>query len=99
MNLPPFLKKYFWEVDFKTLDAKKHDAYIIERLLEYGDTDAVKWLLTTYHSKTIIRVLKNSRSLSKKSAHFWALFFGVPESEILCFLKPFRMRSKAIWNR
>lgn len=99
MSLPSFLKKYFWEVDFKILDTKKHRTYIIERILEYGDTDAVRWLLTAYPAKIIIGVLKNSRSLSKKSAHFWALFFGVPESKILCFLKPFQMHSKAIWNR
>ncbi len=99
MNLPPFLKKYFWDIDFKTLNVKKHASYIIERLLEYGDSDVVKWMLNVYPAETIINVLKNSRSLSLKSARYWALFFEVPESEILCFSKSFRMRSKVIWNR
>ena len=97
--IPYALEKYFWDVDAKNLDAQKNKSYIIERVLEYGDTDAVRWMKNIYPVLQIIEVLKRSRALSQKSAHFWALFFEVPESEILCFSKQFRMRSRAIWNR
>ena len=97
--IPQFLEKYFWDVDAKKLDVQKNKSYIIERILEYGDTDAVRWMKNTYAVSQIVEVLKRSRALSQKSAHFWAVFFEVPESEILCFSKQFQMRSRAIWNR
>ena len=43
-NLPLFLKKYFWDVDFLKLNRNSHSQFIIERVLEYGDERAVKWL-------------------------------------------------------
>lgn len=96
--IPQFLHKHFWEVDASKADIQKRAHYIIERLLEYGDVDAVKWMVRTYPKKTIIEVLKTSRALSKKSANYWALVFDVPKSEILCFSKQFQKSSRAIWN-
>ena len=37
-----FLKKYFWDVDFPSLNKKNHSEFIIERILEYGDKKEVK---------------------------------------------------------
>jgi len=44
MKLPLFLKKYFWDVDFDKLDLSDCPEYIILRLLEYGDIEAIRWL-------------------------------------------------------
>jgi|SRR3989338_4345738 len=99
MKLPKFLNKYFWDVDTEFLDAEDRANYVIERILENGDTDAVNWVFSAYPKELISEVLKNSRSLSLKSAHFWSLILGVPKNEILCFSKQFRTLSRAIWNR
>ncbi len=56
-TLPEFLKKYFWEVDFKEIDLRKHSTYILIRLMEYGDEKAVKWIKKHFTGEDIANVL------------------------------------------
>lgn len=96
--LPKNFNRYFWEIDATRLDTKKRAYYIIERILEYGDTDAVKWMFQTYQKNIIVDVLKTSRALSLKSANYWTIIFNTPKSHVLCFSKQFRETSRVIWN-
>ena len=66
-----FLKKYFWDTDFKNIDPEKHKTYVIERILEYGDEKSASWLTRRYAKKDIKRVLEKSRKISPKSRQFW----------------------------
>ncbi|KKS38261.1 MAG: hypothetical protein A3G49_02365 [Candidatus Sungbacteria bacterium RIFCSPLOWO2_12_FULL_41_11] len=97
MKLPPFLHKYFWDVDFKKLDSKADGQYIIERILEYGDEKAVNWLKKNIERRFIVSVLKNCRSLSPQSANFWAVIFRVPAAKVLCLNKSFLERRFNHW--
>lgn len=67
MKLPQFLKKYFWEVDFKSLDLNKSNGYIIARVLEYGDIPAIRWLFRKATPEEIKEVILKSRALFKKA--------------------------------
>jgi hypothetical protein len=78
-RLPKRLKPFFWDSDFSKLGANVYSYFIIGRLLECGDEPAVKYLLKTYRPSDIIFVLKNSRSLSKRSRNFWKIFFDVED--------------------
>jgi len=98
MAVPPILKKYFWEIDFKNLDPKKRAHYVIERLLDVADIEALRWMKRNYSDEEIIHVIKKSPALSLKSATFWSLYFDLPKEEIRCLNKPFRETSRAIWN-
>lgn len=69
--IPPVLKKYFWDVDLSTVDPVKHRRYVIERLVELGDDQAVRWLLKTYTANEIRDVLRLSRTISVKSRNYW----------------------------
>jgi len=71
-KLPSFLKKYFWDVDFERINLKEHEYYVIERLLEYGDLRAIKWLLKNFDKRKIKKVLNSSRALSKKTKIFFS---------------------------
>ncbi|MBT9130964.1 MAG: hypothetical protein DDT42_01166 [candidate division WS2 bacterium] len=71
------IRKYFWDVNIRELDASKHSNYIIERLLELGDREAVKWLKKTYSEDTIIEVVNNSRNLSPKSRNYWEIIYNL----------------------
>lgn len=97
-KLPQFLYTHFWEANPEKIDIRTQAYYIIERILEYGDTEAVQWMLKAYQKNIIIDVLKTSRALSLKSANYWAIIFNTPKSQILCFSKQFRKTSRAIWN-
>jgi len=96
-QLPIFLKKYFWDVEFKTLNLEEHKSYVVERLLEYGDPKALGWLLKNIKKETIKKILFQERALSPKSANFWAVFFGWPASKILCLNKSYLKARKNHW--
>jgi len=65
------LKPFFWETDLEKMDMKLHKTYIIERILELGDTSAVQWLLSAYALSEIKETLKKSRNISPKSRNYW----------------------------
>lgn len=91
------LKKYFWDVDFKNLNAKRYSSFIIERILEYGDEKTVKWMLKNFDNSQIRKVLLKRRGLSRKSANYWSLVFDIPKNQILCLNKLYQKRQKSHW--
>ena len=68
-----FRQSLFWDTDPKMIDAKKNAPYIIERVLELGTDQEVRWLTKTYDPKLIKKVVKNSRSLRLKTKNLWLL--------------------------
>lgn len=74
-NIPSFIARYFWGDDISQLDLQKYKKYIIETLLEKGDTKAIQWLFTKIDKQTIINFLPNLK-LGKKSKHFWNIYFA-----------------------
>ncbi|MGD8244421.1 MAG: hypothetical protein PVG25_11290 [Anaerolineae bacterium] len=40
-SLPDSLRRFFWDTDFGQLRVSEHQRYIIGRLLEYGDDQAI----------------------------------------------------------
>lgn len=86
--LPDFLKPYFWEIDFSRLRLPQRQTYVIERVLEYGDDQAIHWLKQTFSPETIADVVRNSRRISSNTANLWALVLDIPKEQIRCFSKP-----------
>lgn len=97
-TLPVNIAKYFWDVDISQIDYQKKSMYVIERILEYEDIDALHWLLRTFDTKLISESLRKSKLLSSKSAHFYSYYFNIPPNKILCLQKDFRNKHRAIWN-
>lgn len=97
-HIPQFARRYFWDVDARKLDANKYSTYVIERLLELGNTQTARWLLHRYSRREIIGVLKKTRALSRMSANFWAVYFGLPRSEIRCLSKHYQKQHNTVWN-
>ncbi len=92
-KLPEFLKKYFWDVEFKKINLKKNSVYVLRRILEYGDGDAVVWMRKNFKESEIRNVLSKFRGYSRKSANFWALILDVPRGEVLCMRERSSKRS------
>lgn len=66
----------FWDVDPKTIDFKKHTRYVIERILDFGTIEELRWLVHYYSPRTIKRVLNEPRSvIFDKSRSLWSLIF------------------------
>ncbi len=80
--IPQHLRSLFWDVNWQTLNPGSFPEYTIARILEYGDERAVAWLRETFTEEAIRRVISNERRLSRRSANFWALTFGIPFHEV-----------------
>jgi len=98
MKKPPkFLKKYFWDIDFEALDYENYSRYTIERIFEYGDKQAINWMLKNFSRSQIICALQKSRGLSGKSANFWALILNCRKEEVKCLNMSFQEIRKQFW--
>jgi hypothetical protein len=86
-ELPHFLKKYFWDVDFNELQEDSYPQFIIERILERGDEETVNWLFQHFTKSEIKRTLRKRRGISPLSANYWSLILKVPRNQILCLQK------------
>lgn len=80
--VPGYLQALFWDINLASFDPAEYPHYTIERVLEYGDQDAVIWLRQTFSEEQITEVVRNDRRLSPKSANFWALIFELPHDQV-----------------
>lgn len=73
-KLIPFRQTLFWDVDPATIDPKKNAKYIIERILEFGNNEEVRWMYHYYPHDLIKDRVENSRGvLRKKTKALWSL--------------------------
>ncbi len=96
-KLPGFLEKYFWDVEFGKIDADASSLDILARLLEYGDERAIGWMKRNFIRHQIEDVLFHYRSVSPKSANFWALIFNIDKRKVLCLQKPYLEIRRRHW--
>ena len=75
-SLPKTSEKYFWDVDPKTLDSERHQAFIVERLLEQGDLESLVWINQKYARTEVQQIINQSRRLSPKTLQFCALYYA-----------------------
>jgi len=80
--IPSDLQTLFWDTDLSIFQPEAYPDYTIFRVLEYGNESAVAWLRKTFSESEIRRVLCSERRLSRKSATFWALVYGVPSGQV-----------------
>lgn len=73
-TLAEHLRPFFWGTDLSKIDIEENKQYIIERILELGDNDAVQWLLSNVSLCDIKKTLERSRRISRKSKNFWSIF-------------------------
>ena len=82
MTIPQHVRLLFWDVDVDAFDPAAYPVYTIERVLEYGDEEAVAWLRSLFTRDRICSVLRTDRRLTRLSANFWALILGVPAEDV-----------------
>ncbi len=80
-----FRPSLFW--DAEDIDISKHSAYIISRILDYGDIDDVKKLLSLYSYQEIEEVIRTRRGLFPKTGKYWAVKLKIPLEEVACLKK------------
>ena len=87
--IPKRLHKYFWEINPRELKINEDADYIVSRLLDWGKTQDIEWLLDKFGPDKIKAVLKKYRGISRKSAYFWANILAIKLNEVKCLQTPY----------
>lgn len=74
-SIPDAVKKYFWGDDLSELSWIKHKKYIIQTLLERGNTSSLRWLFQQITHDEVKKMLFTLR-LQKKSSNFWNVYLS-----------------------
>lgn len=88
-KLPVFLKKYFWDVDFEKINLWENKTFILKRVLDRGNDQALGWLMKYYTKEDIRELLLTTRDLSAKTANFWADILVLDHKKVPCLQKPY----------
>ena len=91
-HLPQFLSPLFWEIKPEEILLVEYVAYVVERIIEYGDDRAISWLLGAFAREEIVAVVKSSRRISPNTATLWSLVLDIPKEEVKCLSKPSILR-------
>jgi hypothetical protein len=88
----------FWDIDKDKLDPKKYKEFIIQRILEKGDLDDLRWAKEEYGKKELERVFCHFQDkMDKKSINFWQFYFNLNNS--ICIQKPLIKKLSAFFSR
>ncbi len=68
-----FRQALFWDVNPKKIDAKKHSAYVIERILDFGNDQEARWIWNFYGKKMIKKIIATSKVLRPQTKVLWTL--------------------------
>jgi len=76
VNLPEDFSVYFWEYDLKKVNTEKYADLVIERILNYGNTESIIWLLKYYNTEKIKKTVLNNRNILPKTKKYWKLLLN-----------------------
>lgn len=79
-KVPKKFHDVFWEVNADELDTEKSPEFIMERILNYGTLEGVKWLRETFGDeklKEFITSEKGRRRLTTRTLNFWQVILKV----------------------
>lgn len=83
MKLPTKIPKrfwpYFWDVDAKKINPAKKPLFVIQRLLDWNNFSAARWVVNNFPKNEIKKSITDFRGWSKRSLSFWKSYFKLPE--------------------
>ncbi|MBI5822775.1 MAG: hypothetical protein HZB18_02015 [Chloroflexi bacterium] len=95
-QIPIGLKPYFQEYDLARLDIARDANLIIQRILEFGTWDEIRWAFDIYHSKRIRLFLREygERWLKPVTFNYWRKLLGIRRWR----KSPFSTTKGELWN-
>lgn len=95
MNLDT-LKYLFWDVDFSTVNTKKHCRFIIERVIKYGELKDWHYIKQLYGLDIIKKEVTKIRTLDKKTLNLMSVYFNIPKEKFRCYTQT--QSNQTHWN-
>lgn len=79
MPIPISMKPYFQEYDLEDLRLQRDADLIIQRTLEFGNWDELRWLFRAFHRRRIQRFLRQhgERWLTPVTFNYWRKLLSV----------------------
>lgn len=73
--IPPSLARFFHEYDIARLNPKKDSFTIIERTLQFGNREELRWLFSVYFKREIVNWVKRfgKDCLPQPHLNFWQI--------------------------
>ena len=97
-KVPKEFHEVFWEVNPEKLDTEAYPEYIIQRILEYGTLEGVKWVRKTFGDEKIKKYKTGTgrRRLSTVTLNFWQIVLNlIPEK---CMSRSSMKNRSPYWN-
>ena len=96
-DIPSGLRPYFQEYDSRALDLDREAKLIIQRTLEYGTWEEVRWLLGVYGGSQILTFVqeRGERLLSRVTFNYWRKLLGISRWR----RSPFPTAKREVWDR
>ncbi|RME07465.1 MAG: hypothetical protein D6803_03960 [Anaerolineae bacterium] len=79
--IPPTLAPFFQEYDLRRLDLQQGRGTIIERVLQFGNREEIRWLFGAYPRAEIRAWVEQWGDLALPEPHrtFWRLVLGLED--------------------
>ena len=94
---PPSVAQFFCEISWEDRIADEYPFYVVERLIENGNMEAVRWVRKRYGEDFIREVVCRSRKISRKTARYWQQVLEIPEEKVLCLSASWLNRPNQFW--
>jgi hypothetical protein len=94
-SIPSGLWPHFQEYDPRRLDPEQDADLIIQRTLEYGTWEEIRWLMAAYGRKRISQFvrLRGERQLSPPTFTYWRKLLGLRRWQHA----PFAEEARQVW--
>ena len=96
-KLPASLHFFFWDCDAKKLNPGKKPYFVINRLLDKGNLEAVRWVRRNFPEELIVETIKKMRDFSPLTAVFWSRIYNIPREQIKCLATPYLEMRRKLW--
>ncbi len=96
-TLPPFLSQFFWDCDIKKLLWTENRDFIIKRILNNGNWDAVRWLRGEIgHEEIKLWLISHKgRGIDKRQLRYWEAMLSLSHEEVTMWLND---PTRRIWD-
>jgi len=96
-SIPGGLRPYFQEYDPEALDLERDANLIIQRTLEYGTWEEIRWLYGVYGASRLRSFVqeRGERLLSAVTFNYWRRLLGIEEWR----RSPFPTARREVWDR
>src|SRR3989338_11584503 len=82
-KIPKKFYPYFWDTDPRRINPSEKPLFVIQRLLDWNEPLAWRWVLKSFPKNSIKESLTTLRGWSGRSANFWGVYLNIPKGDIL----------------